>query len=85
MYFMITAEKRAQLYLPFQLYQEVLRSARAKGISFAQLVRDALQNYLNKGKKTSIDWENDPLNRAVGFFKGPKDLSKNIDKILYSK
>ena len=82
---MVTTEKRAQLYLPFQLYQEVLRSARAKGISFAQLVREALQNYLKKESKTSIDWENDPLNHAAGFFKGSRDLSKNIDKVLYSK
>lgn len=80
---MITTEKRAQLYLPFPLYQEVLRSARSKGISFAQIVREALQNYLKKDRQQAIIWENDPLNQAIGFFKGPKDLSRNIDKTVY--
>lgn len=81
---MITTEKRAQLYLPFQLYQEVIQAAKAKGTSFAHLVREALEHYLKKTPpQRDNDWAHDPLDRLAGFFKGDKTLSSNVDTILY--
>lgn len=82
---MPVSEKRAQLYLPQELYQKAKNVAEAENISMAALVRKALKEYFQKFQsEKEKDWEKDPLNKTIGFFEGDEDLSESHDKYLYT-
>ncbi len=81
---MSVAEKRTQVYFPTELYKKVEKRAKKESRSSAAIIREAVAQYLEKGEEKEIDWENDPLVKAVGFFKsGVGDLSVNHDYYLY--
>ncbi len=78
------SEKRTQVYFPESLYRQIAKRARTESKSSAQVIREAVTEYLERKGKQDIDWENDPLFKAVGIMKsGIKDLSINHDHYLY--
>jgi len=75
------SEKRTQVYFPQKLYAEVQKRARQESKSMAEVVREAVEKYLSEKE---IDWENDPLFKAVGFIKSDTtDMSVNHYHYLY--
>ncbi len=80
----LLSEKRTQVYFPVDLYRRIERKAKEESISSAAIIREAVEEYLKKEKE--IDWENDSLFNAVGFFESESgDLSINHDAYLYGK
>jgi plasmid stability protein len=80
---MAVAEKRTQVYFPEELYKRLKKRAKQEGKSVASLIREASERYL-KEEEEKIDWENDPLLKAIGFCKADvDDLSINHDHYLY--
>lgn len=80
----LVSEKRTQVYFPEDLYRKVARKAREEAKSSAQIIREAVVEYLEKKKEQEIDWDNDPIFKAVGFFASDTgDLSINHDHYLY--
>jgi len=80
----LLSEKRTQVYFPVDLYRRIERKAKEGSISSAAIIREAVEEYLKKEKE--IDWENDLLFNAVGFFESESgDLSINHDAYLYGK
>ncbi len=78
------SEKRTQVYFSESLYRQIAKRARAESKSSAQVIREAVTEYLEKKGKQDIDWENDPLFKAVGFIKsGVADMSVNHDAYIY--
>ncbi len=81
---MSVAEKRTQVYFPIDLHKRVKKKAKKESKSSAAIIREAVEQYLEKDEDKEIDWENDPLVKAVGFFEsGVGDLSVNHDFHLY--
>lgn len=77
------SEKRAQVYLPPDLYSLVERRAHKKGMSVSALIREAIREHLQREGR-EIDWERDPLWNAVAVMKsGRGDLSVKHDATLY--
>ncbi len=82
----LLSEKRTQVYFPVDLYRRIERKAKEESISSAAIIREAVEEYLKKEKEKEIDWENDSLFKAVGFFESESgDLSINHDAYLYGK
>jgi hypothetical protein len=80
---MAVSEKRTQVYFPKDLYQSLKKRAKEEGKSVAAIIREASEEYL-KEKEKEIDWENDPIFKAIGFCKADvDDLSINHDHYLY--
>lgn len=80
----MVSEKRTQVYFPEDLYRQIAKKAKEESKSSAQVIREAVTEYLEKKGKQDIDWDNDPLFKAVGIMKsGVTDLSVNHDHYLY--
>jgi Arc/MetJ-type ribon-helix-helix transcriptional regulator len=82
----LLSEKRTQVYFPLNLYRQIKSTAKKESKSSAQIIREAVELYLEreKEKEKEIDWGNDPIFKAVGFFKSETgDLSVNHDHYLY--
>ena len=75
--------KKIQFHFPEDLLLEMSTEAKMEKISMAELVRRAVEKYLKTSKGDSNRWKNDPLNKAIGFFEGEKELSKRVDYYLY--
>ena len=74
-------DKRVQIYLPTDQYKGILRLAKEKHASFAQVVREAVGGLLRENRNR---WEHDRIGRHVGVFESKdKDLSSNHDRYLY--
>ena len=82
---MSLAEKRTQIYLPLNLFGSLRKEARLEKKSMAQVIREALVNYLEQRKIQKINWEKDPINKIVGAIAADRDLSTHHDKYLYGK
>lgn len=81
----MVSEKRTQVYFPNDVYRKIERHAKAEAKSSAQIIREAVENFL-KEKKRTVDWEEDPFLRAVGMFESDAgDLSEKHDMYLYGK
>lgn len=79
----MVSEKRTQVYFPEKLYRDVQKRAKEESKSVAAVVREAVEKYLSDRE---IDWENDPIFKAVGFIKSDvSDLSENHDLYLYGR
>jgi len=81
---MAISEKRTQIYLPFEIFGALKKEARAEKKSIAQVIREAIVNYLEERRVRKIDWKNDPITKMIG--KGHaevNDLSINHDHYLY--
>lgn len=74
---------RTQIYLPEEIYQELVLWARKMDLPMAEVVRKILKTGLKK-KEEFLEKGNDLL--ALTRLKisgGPKDLSKKFDFYLY--
>lgn len=80
----LVSEKRTQIYFPEDLYRKISKRARQESKSSAQVIREAVVEYLSKKEAQEIDWEGDPIFKLVGIFKSDvTDLSVNHDYYLY--
>ena len=80
----LVSEKRTQVYFPEDLYSKISKRAKQESKSSAQIIREAVVEYLEKKKEQELDWENDPIFKLVGIAKsGVADLSVNHDHYLY--
>ncbi|MBI3074440.1 MAG: CopG family transcriptional regulator [Deltaproteobacteria bacterium] len=81
-------EKRTQIYLPAEQHGALKRLAKKRGVSLAQIVREALTAHMarepwpvpHRGTKIV-----DPLGDLIGCARGPGDLAKNHDAYLYGR
>ena len=83
---MALSEKRTQIYLSLQMFGALKKEARAEKKPIAQVIREAIGNYLEERRVRKIDWKNDPLTKGIGSIHGSDtDLSINHDKYLYGE
>lgn len=80
---------RTQVYLPKDLYHHIDQVAKREKKAKAQVIRDTLEEGLKRRQKTQSN-AGEALLRIAKLgeklkVKGPKDLSKNIDKYLYEQ
>jgi len=74
-----TSAVRTQIYLPRRLHRALRAAARARGVSMAQLIREAAARTLGEGAGLE-----DPLAALIGAVdEGPRDLSREHDHYLY--
>jgi len=77
---MALTDKRTQLYLSNEQYRKLLKLAKEKHTTFAQLARDAFDDYIRRNR---AGWENDPITEHIGFWEGKeRDLSENHDSYI---
>ncbi|MCD4786085.1 MAG: ribbon-helix-helix domain-containing protein [Candidatus Eremiobacteraeota bacterium] len=79
---MSLSEKRTQIYLPLETFQQVKRIALLKNVSIASIIRGALDEYLET-EKEETKYNIDSIEGLVGIFEGEEDLSLNHDRYLY--
>lgn len=83
---MPVSEKRTQVYFPLELHRRIEAKAKNESKSLAEIVREAVIQYLEKERDKEVDWENDPFVKSAGFFaSNVRDLSVNHDYYLYGK
>jgi len=77
---------RTQIYLPKQLYQVIDLVAKKEKKPKAEVIREALEKDMDKrhGNAGSTLLEIAAMAKKYKW-KGPKDLSKNIDKYIYEE
>lgn len=82
---MATTLKRTQMYFPEELLQQVRQIADSEHTTIAEVVRNAVGEFLDRKKKKQIDWDNDPLWDMLGQAEGSgrSDVSANHDAYLY--
>jgi hypothetical protein len=74
------SEVRTQIYLPRRLHRALKRAAQTRGVSMAQLLRDAAEDVVRRTERT----EDDPLRDVIGVVRdAPSDLSEAHDHYLY--
>ena len=80
---MATTLKRTQMYFPEEMLQQVRQIADSEHTTIADVVRNAVGEFLKKKKE--IDWDNDPLLSIVEQAEGSgsSDVSANHDAYLY--
>ncbi len=77
---------RTQIYLPKELYQEIGLVAIKEKKPKAQVIREVLEKDLKKKRGNAGEFLLEIAAMAKkNKWKGPKDLSKNIDKYLYEE
>lgn len=77
---------RTQVYLPKQLYQNIDLVAKKEKKAKAQVIREALEKGIEQKRENGgkVLLEIAAMAKKRGW-KGPKDLSINIDKYLYEE
>ncbi len=82
---MATTLKRTQMYFPEDMLQQVRQLADSEHTTIAEIVRNAVGEFLRKKKKREIDWDNDPLWDIVGQAcgSGCSDVAEHHDVYLY--
>lgn len=74
------SEVRTQIYFPRYLYHRVKQHASARKVSFAAVIREAVEEKVSSPKKQAS--KNDLMDLA-GTIKGePADMSENISKYI---
>lgn len=79
---------RTTIVLPDDIKAEALRRARAKGVSFGALVREALEKYLTTPAEDAAQHSRRQAIEAMLRFSqhspaGPPELSERLDEFLY--
>lgn len=74
--------RRTQIYLPEELHRKLQHKAKAEASNMSYIIRVAVEKHLetHMPKKQLLT----DLIKKIQF-KGPKNLSQNIDSILYDK
>jgi len=76
---MAASAVRTQIYLPRRLHQALRRAARARGVSMAQLLREAAEDTVRHAERG----DEDPLGDLVGVIRdAPSDLAERHDEYL---
>ena len=77
---------RTQVYLPKSLYQHIDLVAKKEKKAKAQIIREVLEEGVKRkqGNAGKVLLEIAAMAKKYQW-KGPKDLSKNIDKYLYEE
>jgi len=76
---------RTQIQLTEQQAEEVKRIARARRVSFAEIIREALDNLIRSGAGATVvaeDRRRRALNAVGKFSSGKRDISRKHDKYL---
>lgn len=76
--------KRLQISLDHELNEELGRTARAEGVSKAEIVRRCLREGVQPSRLPPL--EEDPIFGIFGIFgdnDGPTDISENVDHWVY--
>ncbi len=81
---MKTAEVRAGMYFPKELYEEIQKEAQKEKVSISEFVRESVIERLAR-KRKHINWNKDPILDLVGIAPGPSDASVNHDKYIYGR
>lgn len=73
--------KRTQVYLLKDQFRKVTKLAKEKHISFAQIMREAVDEVL---RKNQAKWDMDPISKHIGILHGKeKDMAVNHDHYIY--
>jgi hypothetical protein len=76
---MAASEVRTQIYLPRRLHQSLRKAAKARGISMAQLIREAAEEAVRRTETP----RQDPFADLVGVIRdAPTDLAEAHDHYL---
>ncbi|MFH1877587.1 MAG: ribbon-helix-helix protein, CopG family [Candidatus Omnitrophota bacterium] len=76
---------RAQIYIGREQMKRLKLEAEREHLAVSELVRRAIDRFL-KAKERSVDWEEDPLYKAIGAINlSVTDASINHDHYLYGK
>lgn len=74
---------RTQVYIEEEQMQQLKLEAAREHLAVSELIRRAIQ-YLLEKKTRSVNWNSDPLSKAVGRIKlGVSDASLDHDHYLY--
>lgn len=77
---------RTQVYLPKSLYQHIDLVAKKEKKAKAQVIREVLEDGVKRKQNNSGRVLLEIATMAKKYkWKGPKDLSRNIDKYLYEE
>jgi hypothetical protein len=76
-------EKRTQIYLTHAQHGSLARMSARRGVSLAQLVREAIDQYLMAPRLQDAGPGPDPLGDLIGSVRGPGDLADRHDEYLY--
>lgn len=86
---MALTERRTQVYLSDEQYQAAIRVARERDVSFAAIVREALDRYLaTVAVRSQAPWAEDTAHTLVGSLELPPlagDLDEAIDASVYGE
>ncbi len=92
---MALTERRTQIYLTEEQYQEATNLARKRGSSLASVVREALEEFLSRATQIQMaPWSQDPASGLVGSVQLPilpsdgqsiPDLDEAIDRSVYEQ
>lgn len=76
---MAATEVRTQIYLPKRLHRALGETARRRGVSMAQLLREGAETLLAR----ATEEVSDPFGNLIGAVKsGPPDVSERHDEYL---
>lgn len=76
---------RAQIYIEEDQIQRLKIEAERERLAVSELVRRAIERFL-KAKTKNIDWDSDPLTKAIGKIKlAVTDASVDHDHYLYGR
>lgn len=77
---------RTQIYLPKELYQAIYLVSKKEKKPKAQVIREVLEKDMSKKQENVGSTLLEIAAMAKKYkWKGPRDLSKNIDKYLYEE
>ncbi len=76
---------RTQIYIEEDQLQQLKLEAGRERLAISELIRRAIR-YLLETKTKSINWDGDPLTKAIGKIKlAATDASVNHDHYLYGR
>lgn len=76
---------RTQIYIEEDQMHQLKLEAERERLAISELIRRAIQQLLET-KKKSVNWNSDPLTKAIGKIKlAATDASVNHDHYLYGR
>lgn len=76
---------RTQIYIEEEQIHQLKLEAEKESVAISELIRRAIQ-YLLEKKTRSVNWDSDPLTKAVGSIKlAVRDASVAHDHYLYGR
>ena len=76
---------RTQIYIDEEQIHQLRLEAKKEDIAISELIRRAIRHLLET-KARSVNWDNDPLTKAVGKIRlAVNDASVDHDRYLYGR